>query len=167
MYYQPNRCHLCHVALSSLIHFLPPAHSRHVIAEECFIIHRSSTSGYLNPPYTFNVSRLAFTISLFIPAGDAEDGTHLRGIAIFWNDSSQGMKLWEHIHGEDIITSLYLSRCVERRFGLLRFTCLAHTVERSSERKGGGRNGWGGFSASNSLVTVSRQLFIYLIFNFI
>lgn len=26
------------------------------------------------------------------------------GRVLFWNDASQGMKLWEHMHGEDIIT---------------------------------------------------------------
>lgn len=76
------RC--CARAQFVLINSFPPSRSQpscHLLG----VFHHSPVIHITVPhlPYTLNVSRLAFTISLLIPAGDAEDGTHLRGIAIF------------------------------------------------------------------------------------
>lgn len=72
------------------------------------------------------------------------------------------------MHGEDIITSLCLSRCVVLRFVWVVCLTQKSAGQKGSEEDGGeGRGGERGFSASNSPVTASRQLFIYLIFNFI
>lgn len=152
-------------SLFSLIHFLPPAHSRHVISEECFIIHRSSTSGYLNPPYQ--------CITPCLYHQPAYPCWKCRG----WYSPSRNSNLLKWLVSRNEIVRAHARGRHYHQFASqpvcrapLRSPALhlSGSHRRAPLRKERRGTDWvGGFSASNSLVTVSRQLFIYLIFNFI